>query len=68
MFSYKGKPGLGLSKGFNPPLRDRDTIIVNRTFYAEALDVINQVVVPLSQAASNYYLFRNLFDDNRNRR
>ncbi len=70
VFSYKGKPGLGVSKGFNPPLRDRDTIIVNRTFYAEALDVINDVVVPLSQAASNYYLFRNLFNDNgsRNRR
>jgi polysaccharide export outer membrane protein len=66
VFSYKD--GIGVSKGLNPPLRDRDTVIVNRTFYAEALDVINQVVVPLSQAASNYYLFRNLFDDNRNRR
>ena len=61
VFSYKD--GIGVSKGLNPPLRDRDTVIVNRTFYAEALDVINQVVVPLSQAASNYYLFRNLFDD-----
>jgi polysaccharide export outer membrane protein len=66
VFSYKGKPGLSVSKGFNPPLRDRDTIIVNRTFYAEALDVVNQVVVPLSQAASSYYFFRNTFNNNNN--
>jgi polysaccharide export outer membrane protein len=66
VFSYKGKPGLGVSKGFNPPLRDRDTIIVNRSFYAEALDVLNQVVVPLSQAASSYYFFRDTFNGNFN--
>ncbi|MCP9900229.1 polysaccharide export protein [Cyanobium sp. Cruz CV13-4-11] len=64
VFSYRD--GIGVSKGLNPPLRDRDTIIVNRTFYAEALDVINQVVVPLSQAASSYYLFRDTFNGNRN--
>ncbi len=64
VFSYRD--GIGVSKGLNPPLRDRDTIIVNRTFYAEALDVLNQVVVPLSQAASSYYLFRDTFNGNRN--
>lgn len=64
VFSYRD--GLGVSKGLNPPLRDRDTIIVNRTFYAEALDVINQVIVPLSQAASSYYFFRDTFNGNRN--
>lgn len=63
---YSYKDGIGVSKGLNPPLRDRDTIIVNRTFYAEALDVINQVIVPLSQAASSYYFFRNTFNGNRN--
>jgi polysaccharide export outer membrane protein len=61
---YSYKDGIGVSKGLNPPLRDRDTIIVNRTFYAEALDVINQVVVPLSQAASSYYFFRDTFNNN----
>jgi polysaccharide biosynthesis/export protein len=64
VFSYRD--GIGVSKGLNPPLRDRDTIIVNRTFYAEALDVINQVIVPLSQAASSYYFFRDTFNGNRN--
>ena len=63
---YSYKDGIGVSKGLNPPLRDRDTIIVNRTFYAEALDVINQVIVPLSQAASSYYFFRDTFNGNRN--
>ncbi len=64
VFSYRD--GIGVSKGLNPPLRDRDTIIVNRTFYAEALDVINQVIVPLSQAASSYYFFRDTFNGNNN--
>ncbi len=64
VFSYRD--GLGVSKGLNPPLRDRDTIIVNRTFYAEALDVINQVVVPLGQATSSYFFFRDTFNGNRN--
>jgi polysaccharide biosynthesis/export protein len=63
---YSYRDGIGVSKGLNPPLRDRDTIIVNRTFYAEALDVINQVIVPLSQAASSYYFFRDTFNGNRN--
>ncbi|KEF42951.1 MAG: hypothetical protein ER33_03535 [Cyanobium sp. CACIAM 14] len=63
---YSYKDGIGISKGLNPPLRDRDTIIVNRTFYAEALDVINQVIVPLSQAASSYYFFQNTFNGNNN--
>ncbi len=65
VFSYRD--GIGISKGLNPPLRDRDTVIVNRTFYAEALDVINQVIVPLSQAASSYYFFRDTFNNNNNR-
>lgn len=63
---YSYRDGIGVSKGLNPPLRDRDTIIVNRTFYAEALDVINQVIVPLSQAASSYFFFRDTFNGNRN--
>lgn len=64
VFNYRD--GIGVSKGLNPPLRDRDTVIVNRTFYAEAIDVINQVIVPLSQAASSYYFFRDTFNGNQN--
>jgi polysaccharide biosynthesis/export protein len=63
---YNYRDGIGVSKGLNPPLRDRDTIIVNRTFYAEALDVLNQVIVPLGQAASSYYFFRDTFNGNNN--
>jgi polysaccharide export outer membrane protein len=48
-----------ISQGFNPPLRDRDTIIVNRTFFGQALDVLNDVIVPLSTVGSllnnNYF-------------
>ena len=39
---------------------------MNRTFYAEALDVLNQVIVPLGQAASSYYFFRDTFNGNNN--
>jgi polysaccharide biosynthesis/export protein len=47
----------GVSNGLNPPLRDNDTVIVNRSVYGETVDVLNQVVVPLSSVASflNYY-------------
>jgi polysaccharide export outer membrane protein len=48
-----------ISQAFNPPLRDRDTIIVNRTFFGQALDVVNDVLVPLSTVGSllnnNYF-------------
>jgi len=44
-FSYKDD--LNVSNGFNPPLRDRDTIIVNRTFYGEAIDALNDIAVPI---------------------
>jgi polysaccharide export outer membrane protein len=45
VFSYK--QDLNVSNGFNPPLRDRDTIIVNRSFYGEAIDAINDIAVPI---------------------
>jgi polysaccharide export outer membrane protein len=45
VFSYKDD--LNVSNAFNPPLRDRDTIIVNRTFYGETLDALNDIAVPL---------------------
>lgn len=47
----------GVSNGLNPPLRDNDTVIVNRSVYGETVDVLKQVVVPLSSVANflNYY-------------
>ncbi|MEB3318203.1 MAG: polysaccharide biosynthesis/export family protein [Cyanobacteriota bacterium] len=45
VFSYK--QDLNVSNGFNPPLRDRDTIIVNRSFYGEAIDALNDLAVPI---------------------
>lgn len=45
VFSYK--QDLNVSNGFNPPLRDRDTIIVNRSFYGEAIDALNDIAVPI---------------------
>ncbi len=45
VFTYKDD--LNVSNAFNPPLRDRDTIIVNRSFYGETLDALNDIAVPL---------------------
>jgi polysaccharide export outer membrane protein len=45
VFSYK--QDLNVSNGFNPPLRDRDTIIVNRSFYGEAIDALSDLAVPI---------------------
>ena len=50
VFNYKDKQNV--SKGLNPPLRNGDTIIVNRSFYGETIDVLNQVIVPLSTVGS----------------
>lgn len=45
VFSYN--QDLNVSNGFNPPLRDRDTVIVNRSFYGETLDALQDIAVPL---------------------
>jgi polysaccharide export outer membrane protein len=63
---YSYKKGIEVSKGLNPPLRDRDTVIVNRTIYAKAIDGLNQVIVPVSSAIGSYCFFVNLFRNNNN--
>jgi polysaccharide export outer membrane protein len=63
VFNYR--EDLDISKGFNPPLRDRDTIIVNRSFFGQALDVVNDVLVPISTVGNLFY--NNYFWNNRNR-
>ena len=47
----------GVSNGLNPPLRDNDTVVVNRSVYGKSVDVLNQVVLPLSQLGNfwSYY-------------
>lgn len=56
---YSYRPGQNVSKGFNPPLRDRDTLIVRRSAYGKALDLLNQVVVPLVQMGNSLYFYTN---------
>jgi len=45
VFTYK--QDANISNGFNPPLRNGDTVIVNRSFYGETLDALNDIAVPL---------------------
>lgn len=65
VFSYKDD--LNVSNGFNPPLRDRDTVIVNRSFYGETLDALNDIAVPLGiiNNLSGYGNFGNNWGNNR---
>jgi polysaccharide export outer membrane protein len=61
VFSYRADRDI--SQAFNPPLRDRDTVIVNRSFFGQALDVVNDVLVPISTVGSllnnNYFWYNN---------
>ena len=49
----------GVSNAYNPPLKEGDTVIVNRSVYGAGMDVINQVVAPLTSVGNLYYLYRN---------
>ncbi|MEB3350053.1 MAG: SLBB domain-containing protein [Cyanobacteriota bacterium] len=60
-FDYQ--PGKDISQGFNPPLRDRDTVIVGRSYYGKTVDLINEVVAPLTSIVNTFYIYSN----NRNR-
>lgn len=46
-----------VSKGQNPPLRNGDTVIVNKSLYGQALEAINDVAVPISAASSIVNLY-----------
>ncbi|MCT0198199.1 SLBB domain-containing protein [Synechococcus sp. CS-1325] len=50
----------GVSNAFNPPLRDGDSVVVPRSFYGKAVDVLNQVVAPLGQAFNFYTVYCSL--------
>jgi polysaccharide export outer membrane protein len=70
---YRYNQNQGISQGENPPLRNGDTIIVNKSLYGMALDAINDVAVPISAANSvvnlynTWYFFRynNNYNNNR---
>ena len=51
----------GVSNAFNPPLRANDTVIVHRSLYGEAVDVLNQAIVPLTQIANFWAYYNNWF-------
>jgi polysaccharide export outer membrane protein len=63
---YSYKPGQDISKGFNPPLRDRDTIIVRRSIYGKSVDLLNQVVLPLSSLGNTLLFYTNYWNNNNN--
>jgi len=59
---YSYKPGQDISKGFNPPLRDRDMIIVRRSYYGKTVDLLNQVVLPLSSLGNVFLQYGYYFN------
>jgi len=54
----------GASNVRNPPLRDGDTVIVNRTGLAVASDALNAVGQPLTSVANVFTLIRLLNNTN----
>lgn len=56
---YSYQPGQSISQGLNPPLRDRDTIIVRRSLYGKTVDLMNQLVYPLVQMGNTFLLYDN---------
>jgi polysaccharide export outer membrane protein len=49
----------------NPPLREGDTVLVNRSYYAITSDAVSAVSSPLTGLVNILTLFR-LLDDNNN--
>lgn len=60
----RGSSQRGISKE-NPPLRNNDTIIVNRSLYGSAVTVFNDFVFPIANTANQIYNYRWLWDDDR---
>ena len=47
----------GVQYGANPPLRNNDTLVVHRSLYGKAIDLINQAIVPISTVAGFWNIF-----------
>jgi polysaccharide export outer membrane protein len=54
----------GVSGARNPPLRDGDTVVVNRSNYAVATDALQAVTTPLSGLVNAWGLVRLIQDQN----
>ncbi|MFM7268187.1 MAG: SLBB domain-containing protein [Cyanobium sp.] len=72
IYRYNQNQSPTISLGENPPLRNGDTVIVNKSLYGMALDAINDVAVPLNAVNSvlnlynTYYFYRfNNYNNNR---
>jgi len=50
--SFQLNLGQGASNKANPPLRDGDTVVVNRNLLASTADAVNAVTTPLTGLAS----------------
>ena len=57
---YSMKNDENVSNDLNPPLRDRDTVIVNPTIYGRALSLLNQVSEPLNLYLQYDRVFRRI--------
>ena len=54
---YQYKDNREISQGQNPPLRNGDTIIVNKSLYGMALDTLTDIAVPINAANSLVNLY-----------
>lgn len=50
----------GVSTEKNPPLREGDTVLVSRSLYGKAVDILNQVILPIGQLLNIYGLYDNI--------
>ena len=57
---------LGVSGPRNPPLRDGDTVVVNRSVFATATDAITTITTPLTSLTNVWAIYRLIRDANRN--
>ena len=71
--TYQYKDNMNISQGQNPPLRNGDTVIVNKSLYGKALDAVNDIAIPLNAANGvlnlyNTWYFYRWNDNNNNNR
>jgi polysaccharide export outer membrane protein len=71
--TYQYKDNMNISQGQNPPLRNGDTVIVNKSLYGIALDAVNDIAIPLNAANGvlnlyNTWYFYRWNDNNNNNR
>jgi polysaccharide export outer membrane protein len=63
---YQLNLGQGASNTKNPPLRDGDTVVVNRSNYAMFTDALDAVTTPLSGLVNSWGLVQLVRDNNNN--